>query len=484
MSVISTVFAVYLVILAGLALWSRGESHTMSGYFIAGKKLPPWVVAFSTNATGESGWLLLGLTGMGYAVGAQAFWVVAGEVVGIALAWLLLSRRIKRLSDQSDSITVPDVLAARFGDRAHILRKLSVLIILVMVGAYVAAQMVATGKAFNGFTELSYSTGVLVGATVIIAYTWVGGYKAVAWTDLIQGILMLLGLIIVPLIAIDAAGGWDKVISNLSRQDPGLLTPWGPDGKSTAALVGIVSFLAIGLPFMGVPQLMVRFMSARSEKSLVPAMAISVTVILLFDLGAVLTGMAGRALFPGLEDPESILPVISTSLLHPVLGGIMMVVVLAAIMSTVDSLLILASSAVVRDYWQQIRGAVPGKSALSDRALAQRGKLVTLIIGVAGVVFALHQTPLIFWFVLFAWSGLGAAFGPVLLCAMWYKKTSLAGAIAGMLGGFFTTVVWVLWLKPHFYDLLEVIPGFLVGLVLTIAVSNIGSKTPGRNQAR
>jgi len=468
MSVVTVIFVLYLGVLAGLALWSRSETHSMRGYFIAGKKLPPWVVAFSTNATGESGWLLLGLTGMGYAVGAQAFWVVAGEVIGIALAWLLMSRRIKRLSDESDSITVPDVLAARFKDRAHVLRKISLLIILVMVGAYVAAQMVATGKAFDGFTGMNYSTGVLVGASIIILYTLVGGYKAVAWTDLVQGVLMLLGLIIVPLIAIDAAGGWTSVADNLAGQDPGLLTPWGPEGKSTVALVGIVSFLAVGLPFMGVPQLMVRFMSARSEKSLVPAMVISVVVILLFDLGAVLTGMAGRALFPGLEDPESILPVISTTLLHPVLGGIMMVVVLAAIMSTVDSLLILASSAVVRDYWQQIRG-----SKLSDRALAHRGKLVTVIFGVIGIAFALHQTPLIFWFVLFAWSGLGAAFGPVLLCGLWYPRTNLPGAIAGMLGGFLTTVAWVIWFKPHFYELLEVIPGFIVGLALTLIVSKV-----------
>ncbi len=468
MSVVTIVFIIYLAVLAGLALWSRQETHSMSGYFIAGKKLPPWVVAFSTNATGESGWLLLGLTGMGYAVGAQAFWVVAGEVVGISLAWLLLARRIKRMSDESDSITIPDVLAARFDDRKQLLRKVSVLIILVMVGAYVAAQMVATGKAFDGFTNLDYSSGVLVGATVIILYTLVGGYKAVAWTDLFQGILMLLGLIVLPLIAIDAAGGWSSVLANLSGQDPGLLSPWGPEGKSMAAMVGILSFLAVGLPFMGVPQLMVRFMSARSEKSLVPAMAISVVVILLFDLGAVSTGMAGRALFPGLEDPESILPVISTAILHPVLGGIMMVVVLAAIMSTVDSLLILASSAVVRDYWQQIRG-----SKLSDSALANRGKLVTVAVGVIGIVFALYQTPLIFWFVLFAWSGLGAAFGPVLLCAAWFPGTNLKGALAGMLGGFFTTVAWVLWLKPYFYDLLEVIPGFLVGLALTIITSKV-----------
>jgi sodium/proline symporter len=473
LSTITIVFVFYLAILAGLAIWSRRETHTMSGYFIAGKKLPPWVVAFSTNATGESGWLLLGLTGMGYAVGAQAFWVVAGEVVGIALAWLLMSRRLKRLSDESDSITVPDVLATRFGDRNHVLRKLSVSIILVMVGAYVAAQMVATGKAFAGFTELGYSTGVLLGAAVIILYTLVGGYKAVAWTDLIQGVLMLLGLILLPLAAISAGQGWNSVMNNLNQQDPGLLSLWGPEGRNTAAFVGVFSFLAIGLPFMGVPQLMVRFMSARSEKSLVPAMAISVVVILLFDLGAVLTGMAGRAIFPGLEDPETILPVLSTSLLPPALSGVMMVIVLAAIMSTVDSLLILASSAVVRDYWQKIRG-----SALGDRALAQRGKLVTLLIGIAGIVFALYQTPLIFWFVLFAWSGLGAAFGPVLLCALWYPKTTLNGAIAGMLGGFLTTVAWVLWLKPHFHDLLEVVPGFMVGLAFTVLFSRKKAETP------
>jgi sodium/proline symporter len=466
MNTTTSVFLGYLLVLAGLALWSRRESRTMSGYFIAGKSLPPWVVAFSTNATGESGWLLLGLTGMGYAVGAQALWVVAGEVVGIALAWLLMSRRLKRLADDSDAITVPDVLAARFGDHGHILRRLSVLIILVMVGAYVAAQMVATGKAFAGFTELDYSSGVLVGATIIIAYTLVGGYKAVAWTDLFQGVLMLLGLILLPIAAIHTGDGWSAVMDKLTQQDPGLLSPWGPEGKSTVALVGVFSFLAVGLPFMGVPQLMVRFMSARSEKSLVPAMTISITVILLFDLGAVLTGMAGRALMPGLEDPERILPLLSTSILPPVLGGVMMVVVLAAIMSTVDSLLILASSAVVRDYWQQIRG-----TTLSDHALANRGKVVTLLIGLIGIGFALHQTPLIFWFVLFAWSGLGAAFGPVLLCALWYPPTTLRGAVAGMLGGFLTTVAWVLWLKPLFFNLLEVIPGFLVGLLLTIAFS-------------
>ena len=351
-------------------------------------------------------------------------------------------------------------------DEKHVLRAISALIILVMVGAYVAAQMVAAGKAFSGFTDLSYTTSVLLGASIIIIYTLVGGYKAVAWTDLVQGVLMLAGLIIVPMVAINAAGGWDAVTATLRADDPSLLSPWGPAGAGAISLIAIVSFLAIGVGFIGVPQLMVRFMSARSEESLVPAMAISITVILLFDLGAVTAGMAGRALFPGLEDPEGILPLLATELFSPLMAGILMVVVLAAIMSTVDSLLIMASSAVVRDYLQKIRG-----STKSDHMLANYGKLLTVVFGLIGVVFALNQTPVIFWFVLFAWNGLGAAFGPPLLCAAWYPPTNLKGAIAGMLGGFLTTVVWLLVFKPMTHDLLEIIPGFTVGLVLTVAVS-------------
>ncbi len=466
MLVISAVFVAYLIILAALALWSRKEARTMSGYFIADKKLPPWVVAFSTNATGESGWLLLGLTGMGYAVGVHAYWVVAGEVTGIAAAWLLMSRRLKRMADESGSITVPDVLAARFKDKNHVLRIISTLIILSMVVTYVAAQMVATGKAFSGFTDMTYGTGVVFGAAVIIIYTLVGGYKAVAWTDLIQGLLMLTGLIVVPLVAVSAAGGWDAVLSTLAAEDPSLLSPWGPDGKSVKAFIAVASFLAIGIGFIGVPQLMVRFMSARSEQSLVPAMMISVIVIFLFDIGAVTAGLAGRALFPGLEDPEGILPLLATELFSPLFAGILMVVVLAAIMSTADSLLIMASSAVVRDFLQKIRS-----STKTDAQLARYGKIVTLIIGVIGVIFALKESPLIFWFVVFAWNGLGAAFGPPLICALWFPKTTLRGAIIGMLGGFLTTVFWVLFMKPFTYELLEIIPGFIVGMALILFFS-------------
>ena len=302
------VFFTYLAILSGLAIWSSQDSQSLKGYFLAGKKLPFWVVAFSTNATGESGWLLLGLTGMGYAVGAQAFWVVVGEVIGIGLSWTLISRRFKKLSDESDAITVPDVLEARFSDHRHILRWISVIVILTMVTAYITAQMAASGKAFVGFIDVDYSTAVVLGGIVIIAYTIVGGYKAVSYTDVVQGVLMLIGLIVVPLVAIDAAGGWQNVATSLSQQDPALLSMSGVTASGMEGWVLLFSFLAIGLPFLGVPQLMTRFMAAKDDRELRKARVMSITVILLFDIGAVTAGMAGRALFPDLTDAETVFP--------------------------------------------------------------------------------------------------------------------------------------------------------------------------------
>ena len=478
MNSIVVVLIVYLGLLAAFAIWSRRETGTLSGFYLAGKKLPFWVVAFSTNATGESGWLLLGLTGMGYAVGAQAYWVVVGEIVGIALSWGLISRRLKQLSDKHDSITVPDVLVARFDDKAHLIRAIAVVIILIMVTTYMTAQMVASGKALSTFMGLDYGMGVAVGGVIIIAYTFVGGYKAVSYTDVLQGVLMLLGLIAVPVAAIYAGGGWASITSNLAAQDPNFTSMFALTDGGIEGWVAAVSFVAIGLPFLGVPQLLVRYMSARDDTELKKARYVSVAVLLVFTFGAVTAGIAGRALFPGLEDQETIFPTIANQLFPPVVAGVLMVVVLSAIMSTADSLLLLASSAVVRDTMQKILG-----SAKSDHQLAVYGKIVTILIGILAIALAIPEAKFIFWFVLFAWSGLGAAFGPVIVCLLYYKKTTREGVIAGMLGGFLTSVVWVLALKEQAYGLYEAIPGFIVGIVLTYVVSALTYK-PAAHSSR
>jgi sodium/proline symporter len=390
---------------------------------------------------------------------------VVGEVAGIALSWGVISRRLKRLGDETDSITVPDVLAARFNDSWHLIRAVAVVIILAMVTTYVTAQLVASGKALSEFIGMDYKVGVVVGSAIIIAYTFIGGYKAVSYTDVLQGVLMLLGLIFVPLVAISAAGGWDSVTSNLVAQDPDLVSMFS-FAEGMKGWVGIVSFVAIGLPFLGVPQLLVRYMSARDDTELKKARYVSVGVLLFFTIGAVTTGIAGRALFPGLEDPETIFPMLATELFPPLVSGVLLVIVLSAIMSTADSLLLLASSAIVRDTMQKILG-----SKKSDKALSGYGKIVTILIGFVAIAFAIPEAQFIFYFVLFAWSGLGAAFGPVLICLLYYKKTTRAGVLSGMIAGFLTSVVWVLELKEQTYGLYEAVPGFVVGIIVTMLVS-------------
>jgi sodium/proline symporter len=471
---IIAVLVVYLLILLAIGLWGGRESKTVAGYFVAGKKLPSWVIAFSSNSTGESAWLLLGLTGMGYAVGAHAFWIILGEVLGIALAWTFVARPFKAYTDRFESITVPDYLEARFRDTGHVIRWISVVIIFSMVTAYTAAQLTASGKAFGSFLGTSYTAGVLIGAAVILYYTTVGGFKAVAYSDLLQGVLMFACLVTLPIVAIPAAGGWTGVMEALHAEDPALLLPMGSYGLTLPGIISAAGFVGIGLAFLGAPQLLTRFISARDQKQIVEGGFIAVVCVIGFDVGAVLSGMAGRILFPGLLDPETVLPEMSASLFPAIFTGIFLVVVLAAIMSTVDSLLILASSAVVRDIVQQVF-----HPQWSERRLSFYGKLTTVVIGAAAIVMALAEVRMVFWFVLFAWSGLACAFTPVVLCSLFWKGTTRAGAIAGMVGGFVTTVTWVVFFKEGFYDLYEMLPGFAAGFLCTIGVSLVTAAPAG-----
>ncbi|HMB93895.1 MAG TPA: sodium/proline symporter [Rhodothermales bacterium] len=472
--ILIAVLVIYLLILLAIGVWARRDASDVAGYYVAGKKLPAWVIAFSSNATGESAWLLLGLTGMGYVVGIHAFWVVLGEVLGVTLAWVFIARPFKVYTDRFDSITVPDFLEDRFRDERQILRRLSAFIIFSMVAVYIAAQLTAAGKAFNAFLDMNYEAGVLLGAVVVLFYTAVGGFKAVAYSDLLQGVLMFGCLLVLPIVGIAAAGGWVPMMEALAAEDANLLLPMGEFGFSVTGVFSVLSFVGIGMAFLGAPQLLVRFISARDVEEIPHAGLIAVVSIIVFDVGAVLAGMAGRVLFPGLTDAETIMPMMSTELFPALFAGVFLVVVLAAIMSTADSLLILASSAVVRDVLQKIYNP-----SLSERQLSWYGKLTVVVLGGAALVVALAEARVIFWFVLFAWSGLAAAFVPVVLCALFWKRTTLAGAVWGMLTGFVVTVGWVLLFKTQFYDLYEMLPGVAAGLLVTIGVSLFTAPPPG-----
>jgi sodium/proline symporter len=463
---ILAVLIVYGIVLFAIGLWGRRESRTVAGYYVAGKRLPGWVIAFSTNATGESAWLLLGLTGMGYAVGFHALWVVLGEVLGVTLGWTLVARPFKAFTDRYDSITVPDYLTSRFRDRSNAFRWLALIIIFSMVIAYTAAQLTAMGKAFGSFLGTTYSAGAIIGLFFILFYTTVGGFKAVAYSDLVQGLLMFAGLLVMPFVGFAAAGGWTPVIESLSTQDASLLTPMGAAGMSGTGIVSAIGFVAVGLAFLGAPQLLVRWISARDRTQIENGSLIAVVCIIVFDLGAVFTGIAGRALFPGLADQETILPTMTAELLPAIFVGVFLVIVLAASMSTVDSLLILVSSVIARDVVQNIFNP-----RWSERHIAAIGQIATVVIGIAALAFAMGEVRLVFWFVLFAWSGLACAFTPVVLCSLFWRRTTRQGAIAGMVAGFATAVVWVIMFKARALDLYEMVPGFVAAFAATIGVS-------------
>lgn len=456
----------FLFTLFGVGIWASREARSVAGYYVAGKKLPSWVIAFSSNATGESAWLLLGLTGMGYAVGIHALWVVVGEAVGVLAAWLWVARPFKAFTDRYEAVTVADFLEGRFRDSRHLLRLMSVFVVLTMVFAYAAAQFTATGKAFNSFFGMNYMTGVVLGGIFAVAYTAVGGFKADAYNDVLQGTLMLLGLIALPIVGIATAGGWGAMLESVRAQDPLLLHPMGNYGITVPGVVSVLGFLAIGIAWLAVPQILARFMSASSQREIVYATPLAVIVVILFDVGAVFGGIAGRAIFPGLADPEAILPTMASELFPPIVTGVFLVIVLAAIMSTIDSLLLLLSSSVVRDLVQKTLNV-----SASDRTLAMCGRAATVIIGTGALLLALGEVRAVFWFVLFAWSGLAGAFVPPVLCGLFWKRTTLPGALSGMVTGFLVTIAWVLFFKAAFHDLYEMIPGVLAGVVATVLVS-------------
>jgi sodium/proline symporter len=394
-------------------------------------------------------------------------------VLGVACAWIWVARPFKAYTDRYQAITVPDYLTERFRDNSGVFRWISAVIIISMVMAYTAAQLTASGKAFDSFLGTGYTAGVWIGLAIVLFYTTVGGFKAVAYSDFLQGVLMLGCLLTLPVVGIAAAGGWTETLAALEAIDPALLRPMGSYGPSLAGVISAAGSVAIGLAFLGSPQLLTRFMAARDQRQIIDGGFWAVLCVIGFDVGAVFGGMAGRTLFPGLLDHETILPEMSAALFPDFFTGIFLVVVLAAIMSTVDSLLILASSVVVRDVVQKALG-----SPASERTLSMLGKAVTVVIGLVAVVVALLEVRLIFDFVLFAWSGIACAFTPVVLCSLFWKRTTRAGAVAGMICGFAVTVLWVEFFKAGFYDLYEMIPGFAAGMLACVAVSLLSEPDP------
>ena len=472
--------AVYFAVLLLLGALASRRVKSLDDYYLGGKRLGYWVAAFSARATGESAWLILGLTGLGAAAGLSALWVVLGEMLGVGAAWFLMAAPFKSATDRAGAVTVPDYLVSRFGsvaapDRTRHLRLVAAVALTVFVTIYVSAQIDATGKAFESFLDWNYYTGALIGFSVVGIYTFSGGFLAVAWSDLFQGILMLVGLVLLPLAAAAAL----ETGALTAGLDPSLLNPWGPGGFTLPNVLTIVSYAAIGIGFLGSPQVFVRLMAIRDQHQIRAGRWVAVAFTLATDTGAVLSGMMGRALLVGADGDfattlgasgEQVLPALVAHLFPPAVAGLFVAAVLAAIMSTIDSLLVVASSAVTRDIYQQtlhperLGETLTGLSRLVTLTLA----LVSLAIALAVSAVAPDRT--IFWYVIFGWSGIAATFCPVIVLSLCWPRYNSQGALASMLTGmvavpFFKFVVP---LAPGWGPLVaraeELAPSFLVAL--------------------
>ncbi|BBG01336.1 MULTISPECIES: sodium/proline symporter PutP [Pseudonocardia] len=464
---------VYFALMMAIGYYAYRQTSDHEGYMLAGRKLPPWTAALSAGASDMSGWLMMGLPGAIYAAGLIEAWIAVGLTVGAYLNWRFVAPRLRSYTEVArNSITIPSFFENRLHDTSRSLRVASGAIVLVFFTFYVSSMMVAGGEFFQLAFGGSYLTGMLIVAVVTLAYTMIGGFLGASLTDVVQGTMMLLALLIVPVIAIFSVGGIGETTAAVTAVDPDRLSLLGGAALSGATVLGIISAAAWGLGYFGQPHIIVRFMAMRDAASAGPARRVGMSWMILSLLGAVTCGIVGIAFFrttPNeLDNPELVVLAMSQILLHPLVVGFVFAAVLAAIMSTVSSQLIVSSSAFVEDLYK-----VFGRDT-SPRTLMILGRSCVLAVAVIAGVLALDPSGTILDLVAFAWAGFGASFGPaILLCLFWRKLTNW-GALAGMVGGAVTVFVWDTYGPPIAgVELYEIVPGFLVNLLLAVVVSTL-----------
>jgi len=445
------VLGIYFAILFIIGIVASRSIKSLSDFYVGGKRIGYWAVAFSARATGESGWLLLGLTGMGAMAGFSAYWVVVGELLGVGISWFIMAKRFKLLSDKYQSITIPDFLESHFETKTHLLRKVAAAALSIFVIIYVSAQIDVTGKAFESLLNINYFTGAVIGFLIVLAYIYTGGFIAVVWSDFFQGLLMFFGLVALPIVAYFSIDSLDEFIVGLNQIDPNLTSVFGGSDDLWLTISTVLGFAMIGLGFLGSPQIYVRFLSIKNVAELDRGKWVAILFTLLTDFAAVSIGLIGRYLFTEVgQDPQSILGNNGEDVLLHVIEhyfplfiiAIYIAVILSAIMSTIDSLLIVASSAIVRDVYQQIL-----HPELDEKKMSRISRLVTLgmalfALSIAIIVAVSTPERTVFWFVIFGWSGIAATFCPVIILALFWPAYSEKGAIASMIVGFLSVPIF------------------------------------------
>jgi sodium/proline symporter len=467
--VVILTFAAYfaLVLLIGWLAYRRTQD--LSDFILGGRRLGSGVAALSAGASDMSGWLLLGLPGLAYASGLGSLWLAGGLLLGTWLNWRLVAARLRVFSAAyGDALTLPEYLANRFGDPGGWLRGLSAFFILLFFLIYTGSGLVAGGKLFEAVFGLPYVWAVAAGTLAILLYTAVGGFLAVSWTDVLQGLLMAFAMVAVPVAAVSLAGGPGEALSRLEAKDPALLSLFTGSGGEALGLLGILSLAAWGLGYFGQPHILARFKAIRDTAAVGPARRIAVTWAAVTMAGAILTGMAGVLVLDAPltgDEREKVFIHLVDLLFHPAIAGICLAAILAAIMSTADSQLLVSSAAFTEDFYRRVLPREP-----SPRELVAVGRVSVAVLAGVAFLIALDSDALVLDLVAYAWAGFGAAFGPVLVLSLYWPRMTRRGALAGVLVGGLTVVIW----KPldgGLFDLYEIVPGMLFATLAAMAAS-------------
>ncbi|WP_346797765.1 sodium/proline symporter PutP [Halomonas sp. Bachu 37] len=464
---IAFTFVAYLILMLGIGIVAYKRTTNLSDYILGGRTLGPWTSAISAGASDMSGWLLLGLPGAAYISGISASWIAIGLLIGTWLNWLIVARRLRLYSFKaSDSLTLPDFFAKRFRDNTQLLRVISAIFILLFFLFYTSSGLVAGGKLFETVFGYDYSIAVTIGTLAIISYTFFGGFLAVSWTDLIQGLMMAVALLIVPVVAFMDVGT-SGAAEALAGQSEYMLS-WFRDASTGEALsfIGIVSSLAWGLGYFGQPHILARFAAIRSDADIPTARRIAVTWSALTLACAVAVGLLGVGFIErDLADGETIFMVMVNAIFHPVIAGVLLAAILAAVMSTADSQLLVSSSALTDDFYK----ALFRKDA-SQSELVWVGRFAVIGIAIFAYLLALDPDSNVLGLVSYAWAGFGAAFGPALIMALFWRRMNQWGALAGIIVGGVTVVVWAE-LSGGIFDLYEIVPGVILAYIAIVVAS-------------
>jgi len=470
-----TAFIIYLVVLISIGTFFYLRTRNLADYILGGRGLNPWVTALSAGASDMSGWLLLGLPGALYAGGMKNLWIAVGLSVGAFLNWQFVAKRLRLYTEYAnDSITLPDYLENRFNDRSRVLRVISAIVILIFFTIYVSSGLVGGAILFEKTFGLNYQTALWVGSLVIVVYTFLGGFMAVSWTDFIQGTLMFFALLIVPMVAVQMVGNWNQVTDKAASIDPTYL-----DAFSGMSFLSIVSLMAWGLGYFGQPHILARFMAIKRPNDIPKAQTVGMTWMVLGLFGAMFTGFVGIAYFAGnpLENSETVFIALVQALVNPWIGGILLAAILSAIMSTVDSQLLVCSSAIAEDFYKQML-----RKDAKRNELVWIGRVSVIALALIATIVASNPESKVLDLVAYAWGGFGASFGPIVILSLFWKRMTRNGTLAGMVVGAVTVIVWKN-LSGGMFDLYEILPGFILCSAVAIVISLL-DKQPSQDIKR